>query len=992
MAESQKSESDLVNPETVILVAGAVAVLCAVAYCATAWPVFVWSSVNLHPRLMAPGRAIGGALHWFHHGVKPAPASIHAWASYRHVLPPTGVWLALDALLVVGLLMIVSGVMAQMDRSQRRAWLGLRPWDPRGKAEPRSWAAPRDLVHLQPRESISTGRMRKAVASAERATYRQREASQPAGGDSWPLGKLRGRELRSAREMHLMVVAPTRSGKTTRVVIPAAREHRGPAIVLSNKVDVVKETISQRERRPVWIYAPMSETVAGRYTSGWTPIQGCEEWDYALRVGRWMFEADPASSAASDQSGGARFYNREAVGALLPPLLHAAALGKHSMGDVLGWLRGGVDALDEPRHLLTNADALRAADQLAGVQALDERPRSLLTMSAAQLVDVYRFPSAQESDRADFDPHALLRSRGTLYLIAPESEQDALAPLFGGVLGAVLRTWESAAATGREPPLLKILADEAAQLAPLDEAAELPGGVRRVGRAVVLGLPEPVADPPSLRHRGRRDPGQRTGQAVPRADPRRADTPVPRRAARRRDDDAESHSEIGFGRRPSSTTSHERQRPKVSAQQLMQLAAAKRSWSTAATCPPSPPCRRSGSDRGCDDRCEHPRRERRRVRRLPGVPHGGTGARRLLPRHGRRAGRGAGRWLRRPQGARAGRHRLDHRVEPKELRALMAGRQPRRAGVAARAPAPDGQRAGGIDVTFSAPKAVSSVWALAGAERRPGSRRPTTRRSGPRSSYLRETVELTARWTTSAGERAGCRSGLHAAEFMHTTARGVAGRVPDPQLHSHVVITSVERHDGAVAAVRSRPVLRSAREVGAYYRANTGRGAARAGLRDRAGRSEAALLPHPRRARGAGAGVQQAHRRGPSRGAAVPCGARTRAGARRAARPGGRRRDAKLPRDSRRARRRVAHHRRPNNASTSMPSARTPGLRPRTVATLANPRREAATAGRAMFDERALRAVALEQAAGCAIAPARARALRDELRRDGRVLDLAAAC
>ena len=41
---------------------------------------------------------------------------------------------------------------------------------------------------------------------------------------------------------------------------------------------------------------------------------------------------------------------------------------------------------------------------------------------------------------------------------------------------------------------------------------------------------------------------------------------------------------------------------------------------------------------------------------------------------------------------------------------------------------------------------------------------------------------------------------------------------PDPQLHSHVVITSAIREDGRIVAVASRPIFRSAREVGAYYR------------------------------------------------------------------------------------------------------------------------------------------------------------------------------
>ena len=58
-----------------------------------------------------------------------------------------------------------------------------------------------------------------------------------------------------------------------------------------------------------------------------------------------------------------------------------------------------------------------------------------------------------------------------------------------------------------------------------------------------------------------------------------------------------------------------------------------------------------------------------------------------------------------------------------------------------------------------------------------------------------------------------------AAEFRHTTARGVAGGgAPDPQIHSHVVVTGVVRRDGQFAAVASRPLFRAARELGAFYR------------------------------------------------------------------------------------------------------------------------------------------------------------------------------
>ncbi|HTC58716.1 MAG TPA: MobF family relaxase, partial [Solirubrobacteraceae bacterium] len=58
-----------------------------------------------------------------------------------------------------------------------------------------------------------------------------------------------------------------------------------------------------------------------------------------------------------------------------------------------------------------------------------------------------------------------------------------------------------------------------------------------------------------------------------------------------------------------------------------------------------------------------------------------------------------------------------------------------------------------------------------------------------------------------------------AAEYRHTTARGVSGaETPDPQLHSHVVVTGAVRQDDRFVAIASRPLFRSARELGAYYR------------------------------------------------------------------------------------------------------------------------------------------------------------------------------
>ncbi len=77
---------------------------------------------------------------------------------------------------------------------------------------------------------------------------------------------------------------------------------------------------------------------------------------------------------------------------------------------------------------------------------------------------------------------------------------------------------------------------------------------------------------------------------------------------------------------------------------------------------------------------------------------------------------------------------------------------------------------------------------------------------------VREAGELI--WQTAKG--------VVAAKFMHNASRLTATQendgVPDPQLHTHVVVLAAERHNGKFAAVDSRQVFLSARENGAWYR------------------------------------------------------------------------------------------------------------------------------------------------------------------------------
>jgi conjugative relaxase-like TrwC/TraI family protein len=156
-------------------------------------------------------------------------------------------------------------------------------------------------------------------------------------------------------------------------------------------------------------------------------------------------------------------------------------------------------------------------------------------------------------------------------------------------------------------------------------------------------------------------------------------------------------------------------------------------------------------------------------------------------------------------------------VEGREFIALMEGRHPR-TGEWLRAEGAGGGRGGGIDLTFSAPKSVSAVWALGDVAQRRDMEAAHAAAVKDAMAHLTETVPTVRRSRHNQVFEEHAVE-LIAAEYRHTTARGVMeGDAPDPQLHSHVVITSAVRDDGRIVAVASRPIFRSARELGAYYR------------------------------------------------------------------------------------------------------------------------------------------------------------------------------
>jgi conjugative relaxase-like TrwC/TraI family protein len=158
----------------------------------------------------------------------------------------------------------------------------------------------------------------------------------------------------------------------------------------------------------------------------------------------------------------------------------------------------------------------------------------------------------------------------------------------------------------------------------------------------------------------------------------------------------------------------------------------------------------------------------------------------------------------------------DGTVDGRHFVALMEGRHPGR-GDWLRPEGAGGGR-GGIDATFSAPKSVSVVWAIGDPWQREQIEEAHGRAVALALAYVRGQVPVVRRRYGGEVVEEKAKDVL-AVEYRHTTARGVSGaETPDPQLHSHVVVTGAVREDDRFVAVASRPIFRSAREVGAFYR------------------------------------------------------------------------------------------------------------------------------------------------------------------------------
>lgn len=352
-----------------------------------------------------------------------------------------------------------------------------RAWDPvnRGAAPPGPvlwWlsfaaltaliATPALLLH---RRQVEATRPAGAQWATRRTSRRLRVRSASKG--RVVLGRDEHDSLIAAETNHsALVFGPTRSGKTTGLILPALLEWQGPVLSTSIRGDIIEPTLGWRSTKGrVQIYDPAHSTC---FTpAGWSPLTGAQDWGVANRS---AWELAKAARACADEGlkMGTLWY--QAAAKALAPMLHAAATTGRSIADVARWVDAG--ERDEITAILRplNTDARLAHEARF---RHDDRLQSSVVQIMQQVLGAYLDPAvAVSADRHDIVPADLLNGGSdTLFVVAHAKDQDRFRPLFTAMVDQVITAaYEITSRTGRplDPPLLLLL-DEAANVAPVED-------------------------------------------------------------------------------------------------------------------------------------------------------------------------------------------------------------------------------------------------------------------------------------------------------------------------------------------------------------------------------------------------------------------------------------------------------------------------------------------------------------------------------------------
>jgi type IV secretion system protein VirD4 len=290
-----------------------------------------------------------------------------------------------------------------------------------------------------------------------------------------------------------IVYGPQGSGKTLDCLAPTLLKAPGAAVVTLTKPDDMFLTYQARSKVGPAVVCDPFGLAPSLPILLWDPIRGCEDARQAMRRAKAFTYGTIKLGSGGDS--GARFY-REECQKVLSCYLHAAALGKHTLADMLDWVTNPRAAAKPSEILLNHPQATRGwYGRLRGALFGDDgRTSSNTIVTVQQAMSMFAIPDQMRRcvpspERPATDVYDVIAKNGTFYLLAIEDELESVSPYLTALTEYILDTAREVAHDsefGRlAPPMLACL-DELPSTAPIPTLRSRMANDRALGICYLL--------------------------------------------------------------------------------------------------------------------------------------------------------------------------------------------------------------------------------------------------------------------------------------------------------------------------------------------------------------------------------------------------------------------------------------------------------------------------------------------------------------------------
>ncbi len=298
-----------------------------------------------------------------------------------------------------------------------------------------------------------------------------------------------GRRKVAETKPMVLVSAPTETGKTRRVLAPAAVLWGGPVVTLSSKDDLF-QLVSQRRYGPhalVDLRPDYEATYPGITVTSFDPIKLITSPDRAVTMCNTMMQMSAVgmgSSANSVTDAGIWEMNTEPT---LSAILYAASL----MSEGIDWVLLAVDNMAWDDEKLPTAPGWQSAahavqhipvfyNAIRRTLDMDPKQRDSIALTMRKAVGPWMRLSLRGNHAEPFNPEFLDDPTATLSVLV--SAEGSISGAAVTLLEELIKVWKGKTARNEMQHRLLIVIDEATNVAPM------PALIRHVGEARGFGV------------------------------------------------------------------------------------------------------------------------------------------------------------------------------------------------------------------------------------------------------------------------------------------------------------------------------------------------------------------------------------------------------------------------------------------------------------------------------------------------------------------------